>query len=448
MYSEHHTDEYDIVSKVAYLIGVPVQYFENTELSLDVYDMLDKRSECRIIRNLCYIFTTIQKNYTYFRNSMANELKNLHTLDETKEAVTNLRNDGVDIIKANGTLDEYRPRIAQLITNHISDCKDVFPMWVPWDYIKKLFAFPSGTKRNVQENAYSAFMQNLDKYPFRMYLNWNFSGDDSGNILYNDEKFMVNLFRQNGEIFTAYDKVRGESATAKDNIFSFLDSSHNVVALVDCENSDPLKICAVFQSMDMETISKIKKIILYNDVNASSVWTMLRKYTKATVEHKMTERVLETKSVVDASLIVGCCTEHYMNHVDSFLLFSSDSDYWALINQLVTAKFLVMVEKDKTSYNVIDKMKQNDVPYCYIDEFCQAGDSYELRLNALTTECEDYIEKHFAPTGFNVNEMVAKAFDRTRVRMTPKEEKNYKESIIKKLHLDIGTDGEVRILIR
>lgn len=175
---------------------------------------------------------------------------------------------------------------------------------------------------------------------------------------------------------------------------------------------------------------------------------MLRKYTKATVEHKMTERVLETKSVVDASLIVGCCTEHYMNHVDSFLLFSSDSDYWALINQLVTAKFLVMVEKDKTSYNVIDKMKQNNVPYCYIDEFCQAGDSYELRLNALTTECEDYIEKHFAPTGFNVNEMVAKAFDRTRVRMTPKEEKNYKESIIKKLHLDIGTDGEVRILIR
>ena len=79
MYSEHHTDEYDIVSKVAYLIGVPVQYFENTELSLDVYDMLDKRNECRIIRNLCYIFTTIQKNYTYFRNSMANELKNLHT---------------------------------------------------------------------------------------------------------------------------------------------------------------------------------------------------------------------------------------------------------------------------------------------------------------------------------------------------------------------------------
>ena len=53
------------------------------------------------------------------------------------------------------------------------------------------------------------------------------------------------------------------------------------------------------------------------------------------------------QSLVDAKLIAGTCKEHYENTVDSFLLVSSDSDYWGLISTLEKARFLVMVEYNK-----------------------------------------------------------------------------------------------------
>lgn len=86
-----------------------------------------------------------------------------------------------------------------------------------------------------------------------------------------------------------------------------MDGSGQTVALVDCENCDPLKMCAALQSMQPETLAKITKIILYNDVNSSSAWNLLSKHTKAAIEHQMTERVLTGKSLVDVMLVAGCC---------------------------------------------------------------------------------------------------------------------------------------------
>lgn len=46
---------YELVSKVAYLIGVPLRIFENEHEppKLDIYQQLDKDKNARIIRNLC-----------------------------------------------------------------------------------------------------------------------------------------------------------------------------------------------------------------------------------------------------------------------------------------------------------------------------------------------------------------------------------------------------------
>ena len=56
------------------------------------------------------------------------------------------------------------------------------------------------------------------------------------------------------------------------------------------------------------------------------------------VEHMMIERVKQNKSLVDVMLISRTCQEHYKNNVDSFILVSSDSDYWGLISSLQDAR--------------------------------------------------------------------------------------------------------------
>lgn len=56
---------YEIVSKVAYLIGVPKRIFENEHEppKLEIFEKLDKDKNARIVRNLCMLRTSIERNY-------------------------------------------------------------------------------------------------------------------------------------------------------------------------------------------------------------------------------------------------------------------------------------------------------------------------------------------------------------------------------------------------
>ena len=71
---------------------------------------------------------------------------------------------------------------------------------------------------------------------------------------------------------------------------------------------------------------------------------MLETFTRIPVEHRLIERVKQEKSLVGIQLTAGACREHYQNHVDSFIIASSDSDYWGLISSLTDADFLLLVE--------------------------------------------------------------------------------------------------------
>ena len=114
---------------------------------------------------------------------------------------------------------------------------------------------------------------------------------------------------------------------------------------VDCENSDPYRLCATLKGLDADVTAKIQKIMLFDDVNTVNAWKILESHTKIPVEHIMTERVKRTKSLVDIELTAMTCMEHYKNNVDSFIIVSSDSDYWGLISSLPDARFLVMIER-------------------------------------------------------------------------------------------------------
>ncbi len=446
-YLERRSDEHEIVSKIAFLIGVPDSHWKTqySVLDMSVYQQLQENTQARIVRNLSGLRTEIERNFKHFSNLIYTELKNLHTIPSTKEMVQQLRKDGVDIVKANPRLEEYLPKINALLQKHIDACKTLFPIWVEWNYIRQLFIINGGNDLKKTKEVFTYYMENIERYPYRMFICWKFKAGDEGNLLYNDEKFLSKLYQQYGKVFTGYENVRGEGREAKRNIYGFVDSSEKTVILVDCENSDPLKLCAVLQSMQPETLSKITKIILYNDANASTAWNLLSKHTTAVIEHQMTERVLAGKSLVDVMLVAGCCKEHYANGVDSFLLFSSDSDYWGLISSVSTAKFLVMVEQNKVSGGVIQKMVDSDIPFCYIDQFCQGGQSYKMKVDVLLSECQRFIDKHFNP--FTAQEMMNVALLQTRIELSDAEKRQFFERYVKTMKLQVSLNGTVQIVL-
>ena len=60
----------EIVSKVGYLVGVPRQFFEDGKLLLEVYDSLEAEQDARIVRNLCHIYTMLNRHFSKIQGEM------------------------------------------------------------------------------------------------------------------------------------------------------------------------------------------------------------------------------------------------------------------------------------------------------------------------------------------------------------------------------------------
>lgn len=75
---------YEIVSKVAYLIGVPLRIFKNEHEppKIEIYNRLEQDKNARIIRNLCIIRTAIERNYRKINDIMRMEYRGLLSMPE------------------------------------------------------------------------------------------------------------------------------------------------------------------------------------------------------------------------------------------------------------------------------------------------------------------------------------------------------------------------------
>lgn len=120
----------EIVSKVGYLIGVPRQFFEDGKLQLEYYDSLEAEQDARIVRNLCHIYTMLNRHFSKIQGEMKTNVKNLDAIEETEDAIKILQDSDVDIINANFTVNKYRPMIAREIRKRIIACAKFFPDWV------------------------------------------------------------------------------------------------------------------------------------------------------------------------------------------------------------------------------------------------------------------------------------------------------------------------------
>lgn len=75
---------YEIVSKVAYLIGVPKRIFDNEHEApkVEVYNRLDSDKTARIIRHLCIVRTAIERNFKRINERMRFQYETILSMPE------------------------------------------------------------------------------------------------------------------------------------------------------------------------------------------------------------------------------------------------------------------------------------------------------------------------------------------------------------------------------
>lgn len=437
-------DTKDMAATLAYLIGVRKHIIEHCfggECS-ELLQKLYSNRDATVIRYLCKLRTTLLLKFRKTDDELRYNLKNLDRIEwYDKDNIAALEKWGISVVKPNYRSEQYIMDITKLISENIDKCRDLFYEWVSWEYIKDLFYHPKFKKPNILKREFDKFMAGLEYYPFQMYIHWN--PCDCGSLLFNDGKLISVIYEQHGETFGDKSKFRDAAEDTKQNIYKFIEDSSRIAIVVDCENSDVYKLYGVIKNLNQDEIAKIEKIILYDDYHTSSGWDWISKFIRIPVEHIEVERVTDSKSLVDIKMTAGVCEAYYRHNIDSFILFSSDSDYWGLISSLPNAEFLVMYEYSKCGQAIKVALEERGIYYCSIDDFF-TGNIEDLKKAVLFDELEKYLKD--IPY-LNGKELVAKIFEDTRINASEKEIENFYNRYIKTLRLKVDSEGNFRVEI-
>ncbi len=460
-YTAYYNAKYDIVSMVAFLVGVEKRHFENEHEppKMEIYEKFERVKGARIVRNLCRVRTALEQHYSQIRAAFYYDIKNLATLPEyiPTDAIESLLADGITLQKSHPDVITYVLNINRELSNRVGMCEELFPEWINWSYIRALLIMPNGLKTDGVKAAGMEYAKNKNRYPYQCYLNW--TGRWEGNILYSDKKFVELLYESHEDRFSDYSLVKDVGDEVKDNIADFIAGSGQTIIVVDCENSDPIRLAAALSSLSKSSLDKIRKILLFDSEYTTTGWQILsgsdgsrkkaspaRWNVLSTVASFPMERIVvprlnERKSQVDMTLATATCKEVYQNNVDSVILVSSDSDYWALIQSLSDIHFLVMVEKSKCGGSMKQALQERGIHYCYLDDF-YTGASYALKTMALQQYLQDFLDETLH---FNAVELLDEAVQNTWVQMTEKERSAFYDRYLRKLRAVVSAEGDVTL---
>lgn len=454
-----------VVSITGYLIGVKEEIFTR-EFKTSIFQQLENRPEAKILRSLCTIRTALLRNYgTIISRFRSEPFCNLDKMPDliAPQIFTYLQTQSVSIIKTNPKPMQYIIALNRMINERINAAQSLYPMWVKWEYVRKLFQMPKGSSEKAIRSTISEFNDSLNSYPYHCYINWPIhdpsaysydpEGNDNsttGNVLQNDRRFLILLYHINKETFSDFRFINDIGDGVKTDLEAFLSDCEKIVLAVDCENSDPYKLCAVLggvretalRSGQPELFSRIQKIILFDDVHTVDAWDILKNYVSVPIEHIQTERVNDHKSLVDIQMTAGVAREHYAERVDGFLLASSDSDFWGLIKSLPTARFMVLLEKDKYGTYLTDTLNQNGISFCFMDHF--AGNTNGIKTGALDIA----LSQHFTDFEVDLKETLDGLYEVLRVGFTDKQKNNYYTRISKRLAVEVDNEGKARIVLK
>lgn len=435
----------DIVSKVAYLIGVKKTILYNqfeTERPGFLQEMNDYQP-ARTIRSLCKLRMTLLHRFKKVDDMLRFELKNLKTIEFfDKNDIIQLEKWGIPVTQVNFRSSLYMEHFNNLIQEHIDDCKELFPDWLKWEYLRSLFLMPKNKKTDIAKSEFAKYMGNMEYYPYQAYIYWQ--PKDCGNMLFNDQKFVSILYDMNDDYFAEDEKVLDAGESTKTTIYDFIERGERTAIIVDCENSDVYKLYATLKNLNQEELQKVKKIILFDDIHTTHAWSFLSHFTNIEVEHVEVERVNDYKSLVDIKMTAGACKEFYANDIRSFILVSSDSDFWGLISSLPQAEFLVMIEYSKCGKDIKEALEKSGIFYCSIDDFC-SGNIAELKNYALQEELKAQLEQAFS---LNAHTLLETVYRNCRIQASETEQKNFYDRYLRTLQLAMDTDGNYRIAVK
>ena len=174
-----HGEQYDIVSKVAYLLGIHKRYFENENEppKLEIFKKLELDKRARIIRNLCILRTQMEHNFLKICQGIQQEGRSILGMPEYMpiSAMQALSDDGVEIYVHLKDPTPYLVNLNKNIKSRINNCRDLFPEWLNWDYLSDIFIMPDGLTEEGTKKAASFYYENMNFYPYKQYLNFSFS---------------------------------------------------------------------------------------------------------------------------------------------------------------------------------------------------------------------------------------------------------------------------------
>ena len=438
-------DTRQIVATVAYLIGVKRETWEANydRFCEGLLQELDSNDNAAAVRCLCRLRTSLIRSFKKTDKALLYDITNIDKLEwfDIRD-INTLEKLGVKILLTNKRAEDYSIHFNKLINEKIGSCRQLFPDWIKWEYIKSLFMLPKYTKKEVQRYEFEKYMANMIHYPYKCYIVWEPS--DVGNLLYTDGKFLEKLYEMNNDYFADSSKYKNAVADVKNNIYDFIDDSDKVVLVVDCENSDVYKMYSVLKNLNQDEIAKIHKIMLFDDSHTTNGWDYIDKFIRVPVDHIEVERVTDRKSLVDIKVTAEVCREYYKEDVTSFILLSSDSDYWGLISSLPDAQFLVMIEYEKCGEAIKDALDSSGIYFCSIDDFC-SGNIEEFKKAVLINELRSELDSIVGRNGFEVAEQI---FQRARIYADTNEIHNFYDRYIKTLRLAFDSEGNISIQLK
>ena len=427
----------NIVTVIAYLIGVPDEKMAVAErFNQEEYEKIQKSEQARIIRTLCILRSQFLRNYKSIDDARKYNMTSIEMMPEylDVDGIRYLRRQGIEVNISNAKSPTTNiAYINQYILDNIDRVKPLIPEWVTFEYIKALFLMPGGYAgqrgSNLKNNskkvfgvileAGKAYSSQRGMFPYQMYVTWPYRHfrEEDGNVLFNDFKFLRMLYAGNNDCFEASRYVVDATEDTKEGVYDFLAEAVNVSIFVDCENVDPYAFAATILNLNEEELGKIKKIVLFDDVNASTAWDYLARVIRIPIEKVEIERVLENKSLVDVTMTARMCKAYYQDGTESIILASSDSDYWGFIGQLPEARFLVLNEYRKTSGAIIAQMDEHGIQHCYMSDFAQDS-VQEFKMQVLyfglQTRLDRFNEMGMMST-LDVDELLQQIFNEARI---------------------------------
>lgn len=437
-----------VVETLSYLLGVNKTIFEKEEhpFRIETFNKLHENKDARTIRILCVFRIMLMRNYDRINSLMRFELKNLESMGEffAPEDLAFLAANNIHLQKPNYHPQRYIIDINRHISENISSCKDLFPL-LKFDYIKTLFLMPDGAFGEGVKKATNVYTANAYDYPYSVYLNWTDKQSLERNLLFNDRLFLQSLYSMNKDTFTEVNKLRDAKVATKMSIYEYLLENTDSVMIVDCENSDAFKLYSIFKTLTVDELKKIKKLVLIDDIHTTTAWQMLTELTPSniTVEYIPVERINARKSLVDIRVTTKICEEYYMNKVTSFLVCSSDSDFWGVVEALPDVNFLFMIEDTKCGTDIQRAFQEGGITWCSMDEF--ADKSNDFKVQALKMQMKAYIEERL---NINIKEMEEVIFTDTRITLSEGEKTQFRNNYIRTLKFAISESGDVEVVIK